>query len=147
MESPRGGTWKMPHQERREKKAAQRRTPQPPANTLALGFITAHPHKQSLPHHRGCTFPPALQTPPLLVQWPSPRRHLEPWPLPLPPTHLGSNQARASAAPTNLSAHSSLSQTSRKNEINISSEWCCCRNWGECRGSIDLQHVKVQTQH
>ena len=29
VRSPRGGTWKMPHQGRREKKAAQRRTPSP----------------------------------------------------------------------------------------------------------------------
>ena len=105
--SPRGGKWKMPHQGRRERKAAQRRTPSL-QQTLALGSIIAHPHKQSLPHHRGCNFPPALQTPSLLVRWPSPWRHLEPWPLPLLPTHLGSSRARASAAPTYLSAHSSL---------------------------------------
>ena len=95
-----------PRKERKE--GSPEKDPQPPANTLALGSLTAHPHKQSLSHHRGCTFPPALQTLPLLVWWPSPRRHLEPWPLPLPRTHLGSNRARASAAPTNLSAHSSL---------------------------------------
>ena len=48
-------------------------------------------------------------------------RHLEPWPLPLLPSHVGSSWAGAAAAPTTLLACPPLPQTHRKNDGSISS--------------------------
>lgn len=52
----------------------------------------------------------------------------------------GSGWATASAASINLLAHSSLSQTHRKNDISISFERRC-REIGKSMGPIDFQYV------
>ena len=79
----------------------------------------------------------------LLTWWLSPLRYLEPWPLPLLPTHLGSGWARALATPINPLAHSPLSQTSCKGDTSISFEQCYSRNGEGGGGSTDFQHVKA----
>lgn len=113
---------------RKERKAALRRTPSP-ANAPALRPTTLQACKQPLPHPTGPTFPPTPKIPSPFPWRPSPPRHLEPWLLPLLPTHLGSGWA---GALINLLARSSLSQTCCKNDLSISLEQSCSGTWGGC---------------